>query len=89
MADQVESPKSIDTRSQRSIVDTTVANTWRLSHPYLIINYSANYFPTELLSQTICGKMRSQELLAVVDMNGLLHKILTNSLIITMPCMNT
>ena len=36
MANQVKSPKSIDTRSQRSIADNTVGNTWRLSHPYLI-----------------------------------------------------
>ena len=32
MADQVKSAKSIDTRSERSTVDTTVANTWRLLH---------------------------------------------------------
>ena len=40
MADQVKSPKSIDTRSQQSTADTTVANTWRLSHPYLITYYT-------------------------------------------------
>ena len=36
MAIQVKSPKSVDTRPQRSITDTNIANTWRLSHPYLI-----------------------------------------------------
>ena len=40
MADQVKSPKSIDTRSQQSTADTTVANTWRLSHHYLITYYT-------------------------------------------------
>ena len=33
---QVKSPKSIDSRSQWSITDMTVANNWRLRHPYLI-----------------------------------------------------
>ena len=28
------------TRTQKSIKDTSLANIWRLSHPYLITNYS-------------------------------------------------
>ena len=36
MASQVKSPKSVDTRSQQSIADASLANSQRLSHPYLI-----------------------------------------------------
>ena len=42
MACQVKLPKSVDTRSQQRFEDTSLANTWRLSNPYLITNYSAH-----------------------------------------------
>ena len=44
MANQVKSPKSVNTRPQRSTADTNMANTWRLSHPYLI-TISSKVFP--------------------------------------------
>ena len=50
MASQVKSPKSVDTRSQQSIADTSLANTRRLSHPYLITISSKGF--TAAMPQT-------------------------------------
>ena len=47
MANQVKSAKGVDTRPQQSIADTSEANTWRLSHSYLITNYCVKIYLIE------------------------------------------
>ena len=58
MAIQVKSPKSVDTRPQRSITDTNMANTWRLSHPYLITIFLKRFPVEPIVVNVVCDSMQ-------------------------------